>query len=92
MSEFILLFFFSSPPYLLLAAALLWQLATGSWRHTVWGELGWGEWGGGAGEFVFGGEVYDPAEFSWFLVEPLEESPIVFLFLFFFRFKNTNMT
>lgn len=82
MSELISLFFFSSPPYLLLAAALPWQQATGSWRHTVWG----GGWGGGcgAGEFVFGGEVYDPAEFSWFLVEPLEESPIVFLFLFFF--------
>lgn len=37
--------------------------------------------GGGAGEFMFGREVYDPAEFSWFLVEPLEESPIGF-FLF----------
>lgn len=47
---------------------------------------GGGSWGG-AGEFVFGGEVYDPAEFSWFLVEPLEESPIVFLFLFFFALK-----
>lgn len=56
-------------------------MATGDGELETYGVGGVGAGGGGgAGEFVFGGEVYDPAEFSWFLVEPLEESPIVCVF------------